>query len=826
MALTLISGAAAAEPGVSLKLAQQRAQSLSALEYQLELQVPGERSAPIEGKMTIRFHYRADGQSLQIDFRQTPEHLLTVSVNGQPVDYQQTQEHILLPANSLRSGANKVVLAFLAGDGSLNRNEDYLYTLFVPDRARTAFPLFDQPDLKSRISLSLVLPPGWTALANAALLQKEQQGSNLRWTFAPTEPISSYLFAFVAGDFATQTREVNGRSMTMLHRETDTAKVARNLDAIFDLHGQALSWMEAYTGISLPFSKLDFALIPSFQYGGMEHTGAIGYRASSLLLEAEPTQVQLLSRASLIAHEVAHMWFGNLVTMAWFNDVWTKEVFANFMAAKIVNPAFPQINHDLNFLVRHYPGAYSVDRTAGANPIRQDLANLNLAGQLYGPIIYQKAPIMMRQLERVLGEAKFRKGMRQYLSTHAYGNATWPELVDILDALSDTDLKTWSEVWVNTPGRPQFTTARRGEKLEILQTDPADKGRVWTQHFTVRPLSGGSLPIASTAHSTALTTSTAAGSLLLNADGRGYGLFPASLAQLDIWQDLTLLERGSSLVNIYENVLEGRIKPASYLRQLLPLIRTESEPLILDLALAQLYRIHTSLLTEATRKQSLADIESALWDTIELSLENRRQLYESYSAIAQSPPAMTHLKALWTGELKLQGLTLSERDRIRLAEILAIRLPAEAAAIIATQLQNTRNPDDLRRLQFIAPSLSPDARTRDAFFASLAQESNRQTENWVLDGLRNLHHPSRTGHSVRYLGESLALLEEIQVTGDIFFPGHWLNASLANHNSDQAVQTVTGFLHQRPDYNPQLRMKILQAADLPIRANRILAAPP
>ena len=824
MALILTAGAAAAEPGVSLQLAQQRARSLSALEYQLELQVPAESAAPIAGKMTIRFNYRADGQALQIDFRQNPDHLLAVSVNGQRADYQHSQEHILLPANTLRNGANRVELAFFAGDSSLNRNEDYLYTLFVPDRARTAFPLFDQPDLKSRISLRLVLPQDWTALANATLLQKKQQGSKVQWVFAPTEPISSYLFAFVAGDFATETREVNGRSMTMLHRETDTAKVSRNLDAIFDLHGKALSWMEAYTDIPLPFSKLDFALIPSFQYGGMEHTGTIGYRASSLLLEAEPTQAQLLSRASLIAHEVAHMWFGNLVTMAWFNDVWTKEVFANFMAAKIVNPAFPQINHDLNFLVRHYPGAYAVDRTTGANPIRQDLANLNLAGQLYGPIIYQKAPIMMRQLERVLGEGQFRKGMRQYLSSHAYGNATWPELVDILDKLGDTDLKSWSEVWVNTPGRPEFTSARRGKQLEIVQSDPANRGRVWPQYFTVRPLGGGALPVASTDHTTALTSQAATDSLLLNADGRGYGLFPASLAQMDSWQDLTLLERGSCLVNLYENVLEGRIDPADYLRQLLPLIRSESEPLLLDLALAHLYRGHTSLLTASTRMQIQPDIERALWDTIELGPDNRRQLYESYSALAQSPQAIARLKALWSGNLKLQGLTLSERDQIRLAGILAIRLPTEAAAIIATQLQNTRNPDDLRRFQFIAPSLSPDTQTRDAFFDSLAQENNRQTENWVLDGLRNLHHPSRTGHSVRYLEKTLALLEEIQVTGDIFFPGNWLNASLASHNSDQAVHTVTGFLRQRPDYNPQLRMKILQAADTPLRANRILAA--
>ena len=103
-----------------------------------------------------------------------------------------------------------------------------------------------------------------------------------------------------------------------------------------------MQWLEEYTGIKYPFKKLDFALIPSFQYGGMEHVGAIQYRANSLMLDEDPSQTRLLGRASLIAHEVAHMWFGNLVTMDWFNDVWTKEVFANFMAAKMVNPSFPR----------------------------------------------------------------------------------------------------------------------------------------------------------------------------------------------------------------------------------------------------------------------------------------------------------------------------------------------------------------------------------------------------------------------------------------------------------------------------------------------------
>ena len=141
----------------------------------------------------------------------------------------------------------------------------------------------------------------------------------------------------------------------MFHRETDAAKVARNKDAIFDLHARAIEYMERYTGIPYAFGKFDFVLIPAFQFGGMEHAGKILYNAPGLLLDESATQNQYLGRASVIAHETAHMWFGDLVTMQWFNDVWMKEVFANFMAAKIVNPSFPEVNHELRFLLSHYP---------------------------------------------------------------------------------------------------------------------------------------------------------------------------------------------------------------------------------------------------------------------------------------------------------------------------------------------------------------------------------------------------------------------------------------------------------------------------------------
>jgi aminopeptidase N len=161
------------------------------------------------------------------------------------------------------------------------------------------------------------------------------------------------------------------------------------------------------------------------------------------------------------------------------------------MAAKIVNPSFPAINHDLRFLLAHYPAAYDVDRTPGTNAIRQRLDNLNEAGSLYGAIIYQKAPIVMRQLEGILGEASFRDGVRQYLGDRPFGNATWPDLIAVLDERTPEDLAAWSRVWVEETGRPSIATDLtvvdgRIERLRFTQRDPvADRGLLWNQRLQV-----------------------------------------------------------------------------------------------------------------------------------------------------------------------------------------------------------------------------------------------------------------------------------------------------------------------------------------------------
>jgi aminopeptidase N len=169
--------------------------------------------------------------------------------------------------------------------------------------------------------------------------------------------------------------------------------------------------MEEFTGIPYPFAKYDFIILPGFQYGGMEHTGATLYNDTRMFLSKNPTPDEELGRAELIAHETAHMWFGDFVTMEWFNDVWTKEVFANYFAQRITEPMFPGINHRLNWLKSITTSALVEDRTQGGTSIRQPLDNMRNAGLVYNNIIYNKAPVMLEKLVELMGEEAFREGI-------------------------------------------------------------------------------------------------------------------------------------------------------------------------------------------------------------------------------------------------------------------------------------------------------------------------------------------------------------------------------------------------------------------------------
>ena len=825
------------EPGIALALAEERAARLSNIRYDLAFAIPESASDPIAGTATIRFELKDVLRPVVLDFAPGADYLESVSLGGRAASYRAVNGHIVVPPRALTVGENVVEITFRAGDASLNRNADFLYSLFVPARAHLAFPCFDQPDLKARFTVALTAPAAWEAISNGAETSRETVGNQLRLRFAETQPIPTYLLAFAAGRFHVETAERNGRTFRMFHRETDAAKVARNRDAAFDLHAAALRWLEDYTGIAYPFGKFEFLLVPSFQFTGMEHPGAVYYNAASILLDESATENQVLNRASVIAHETSHMWFGDLVTMRWFNDVWMKEVFANFMAAKIVNPSFPNVNHELRFLVSNYPAAYAIDRTEGTHPIRQELDNLDEAGSLYGAIIYQKAPIVMRQLEYLIGADQLRDGLRAYLEQFRFGNATWLDLIRLLDEQSDRDVAAWSGAWVEGAGRPKISTSM------LIDTD---KGRIGELAFTgAQSMQRMRVLLGTAARHQALDVEVSGDRtvveqarglppplfVLPTGGGLAYGAFTIDvptrrylLGHVEEFSDP--VTRGAAWITLWDQLLERRIPPAEFLEAILRVLPRETTEQNVQLLLGYVDELFWRFLPATDRARFATRLEAALRSGIVRSPSSsmKSTYFNEFRSTVTSPDGIRFLERVWRREEKIPGLTLAEPDEAGMALDLAVRSVPNASAILEQQRARFTNPDRKARFEFVMPALAADPATRDRFFDSLRDVDRRRREPWVLEALRYLGHPLRADEARKYIRPGLELLVDIRRTGDIFFPRNWMDALLSGHNSADAAETVRGFLRENPQYPVRLRRIVQQSADMLFRASA--AKPP
>ena len=805
------------DAGVSRELAEWRKATIKDVTYTLHFDLTQNM-----GEATIDFWLDAQ-QEVIVDLRNTAL-VSDITIEDESIRSLCTlaNEHIVVPADATHAGRNAITISFAVDNQSLNRKPDFLYTLLVPDRARTLFPCFDQPDMKAEYNLSLTLPEGWVAVSNTAVSKVD--GNTV--TFAPTEPLSTYLFSFVAGEFYSRTYDDGNHRFTAYYRETDPKRLAQ-LDTIFEQVAASLEWLEQYTGIPYPFAKYDLIMLPGFQYGGMEHTGATLYNDSQMFLGENPTLDEELRRMQLIAHETAHMWFGDYVTMEWFNDVWTKEIFANYFAARMTEPLFPDVNHRLNRLKTYTQAAYNEDRTAGRTAIRQELDNLNNAGLIYGQIIYNKAPIVLDKIVELMGEEAFRAGIQEYLQTYAYGNATWNDLVAILDKHSEEDIETFSCFWVEMPYMPIIQLTKESGRYHIFTDSP-----LWRQRFNcyvvykdgkteiveVEIEPGEDAPLQEVCD---IRFPRNAEVVIPNCDGRGYGLFELPTQTItwmmehigEIEDDLMRQSMVTMLNEMYEwrksNALNTDTRNAltarTWLDFLMEYIPREENYLIASTL--------NGYLTDPMLEVGTAEDEARIW-AIAMTCENTslsRRLKMTLAHVMRSEEVCDVIYNMW---LNQSDKMLNESDAMTLAYELAVRYPERYDEIYSTQLERITNPDRRNQFEYIMRGTHPDTEVRDALFESLMEPENRRIEPWTATLLGYLNHHLRHKEAMRYIYRGLEEIEEVQRTGDIFFPRNWAGALLGGHTSDEAKAEVVRFLSDHPELNQLLRNKILQAADM------------
>ena len=401
--------------GVTKELAQHRKANISNIIYDLTFNIPANQNEQVTGNVVIFFDVKKR-EDIILDFQGgfdgncvaiIPKNKKKTKFKKIHFQANYQNEHIIIPKDMVVEGSNRIELRFASLDKALNRNQDYLYTIFVPDLARSVFPCFDQPDLRAMFMTKLNTPAGWKTMISDS-----------------SGPLPTFLYSFVAGVFNEKTGVRDGHHMRALYRENDPDKVAQ-IDSIFNEAGHAIKWMEGYTGIACPFKEYGLAILPNFQLGGQEHPGAIQFNDRLLFLDKIATQEDALRRMELIAHATAHLWFGGLVSLKWFDDLWANEVFTSFAASKITHRHYDQVSFDLNFIKTHQAEAIATDRTEGTHPIAMELTNANHASLLYDNIIFDKTAVVMRMLENMMGPDVLQNGLNKYLSKYQFNNASW-----------------------------------------------------------------------------------------------------------------------------------------------------------------------------------------------------------------------------------------------------------------------------------------------------------------------------------------------------------------------------------------------------------------
>jgi len=339
-------------------------------------------------------------------------------------------------------------------------------TQFEAADARRAFPCWDEPEAKATFDVSIIAESNLTTISNMPIISKKKIGKKTLFKFGRTPVMSTYLLYVSVGDLEFLQGRLGKTQIRII-----TTKGKKNLGKLsLQFTKQFLKWYEDYFKIPYPLPKLDMIAVPDFASGAMENWGAITFRETILLYDPKTSSTETKQHiAEVISHEIAHQWFGNLVTMKWWNDLWLNESFATFMATKAVHKYYPHWDLWDQFLIGETSGAMNLDALKSSHPIDVKVNKPSEVREIFDEISYNKGGSVLRMLENFLGEENFRKGLKNYLTKHKYGNATTEDLWNVLESVSKKPVRKMMNSWVRQVGYPIIEATAKDSKLLLTQ---------------------------------------------------------------------------------------------------------------------------------------------------------------------------------------------------------------------------------------------------------------------------------------------------------------------------------------------------------------------
>ncbi|MDH2391528.1 aminopeptidase N [Streptomyces sp. HNM0663] len=839
-------------PGENLSRdeARERAELLSVEGYEVALDVRsavGEASPQGTGPRTfrsvttIRFRSARPGAATFVDL--LAPSVTSVTLNGRELDPAKAFDGARIALEGLAEENVLVVDAQCAysrtGEG-LHRfvdpedGEVYLYTQYEPADARRVFANFEQPDLKAPFRFQVTAPDGWTVWSNGA----EEARDGLTRRFAETEPISTYITAVVAGPYHYETdvyrRELGDGSTLEIPLGAMCRKgLARHFDAddVFLVTKQGLDFFHDHFDYPYPFGKYDQAFVPEYNLGAMENPGCVTFR-EEFVFRGKVTQASYERRANVILHEMAHMWFGDLVTMQWWDDLWLKESFADFMGSFSLAEATRFGNAWVTFANNRKAWAYRADQLPSTHPITADIRDLEDAKLNFDGITYAKGASVLKQLVAYAGRDAFLEGARRYFKRHAYGNTRLGDLLSVLEETSGRDMKAWSRSWLETSGvnslTPCVTYDEDGRIAELAVHQDGEELRPHRVAVGLYRTEGSKLVRYARAEADVTGARTVIGELagidrpsliLVNDDDLTYCKIrfdKGSLAALrerlgDLTDPLARALCWSALWNLTRDAL---MPARDFIEMVLRFAGRESDIGVLQMLHAWARTaLHHYAAPAWREKGGRLLAEGALRElrTAEPGSQHQLTWARFFASAAESPADLQLLQELLEGTAKIDGLDVDQELRWSFLEPLAAHGVAAEEAIAAELARDDTASGKRHQVRCLAAR--PSAAVKEQAWAQVVESdklSNALVEatisGFVQTGQRELLAPFASKYFEAV--ERVWAERSIQIGMDVvrgLYPGL---------QDDEATLTATdAWLTAHASAPPALRRLVLEARD-------------
>jgi len=816
------------------KQAETRKQQISNVKYHINLSL-NKTDLDYKAQTIMHFDFNDAGQdSLMIDF--ITKEITSLSVNGKEVtDYNKDDYWLYIPSSMLTSGSNEITIHYTntynnTGSGfhrfvDSEDSEVYIHSDFEPYDAHRLFPCFDQPDLKATYKLTVIGPKDWAFIHNTNADKESVEGNYKTINFKETALFSTYIFALCVGPHQVWSDQYKNIPMKIYCRKS----LAKYLDAdnIFDITKESFEFMEEYFDIPYPYGKYDQIFVPEFNFGAMENVACVTF-TEHYIFRSKKLYNQYLGRSNTVFHEMVHMWFGNLVTMKWWNDLWLNESFADYLSyyAMSKGKLFPD---SFEFLLNRKEWAYMQDQLSTTHPIVGSAVDTADAFASFDGISYSKGASVLKQLTYFIGEEKFRNGIRIYLKKFYEKNTVLDDFLSCMSEASGIDIISWSKKWLETTG---VNTLRldMSENSCFVKQLPSENNNELRSHAIMyegydtdngKAIIKESGKLFIKGNKTDLELKSSSKFILLNAQDHDYVKIRFRDEDLQfIFNNLNSIEdRFTQRIiwgNLWQMLRDNALSPMWYLELVEKFADIEKDPTVLQGQMLQK--------ASGIKNVYLTDKNRQLWSErlYDLSFENLKKGQNDQFQIswfdlllncAESEKSIQDIRMILDGEITFNNLTIDQEKRWDIVTKLCAYNSQDSCDLISKEEDG--DPGDLgKKRAFMARVAMPNIDVKSEYWDMFVSSKQEHSSAFLRYGMEGFFWHKQKDMLQPYADKYFDNLKNIFETKDVHYSSNY-SAILfpMTMNAEKTLNQTEDFINTNENLPKLCKKGLIENAD-------------